>query len=111
MPRTQVQTATIANGATVSDAIRIDPGMITGLVMPAAFTGTAIAVHASTSYGGTYNPVYDSDGNAVSAAVAASRNVGFSGAEADAIAAFAFIKLVSNGAEGAARSIGVVTRV
>lgn len=111
MGRTTVQEATIANGGTVSSAIRADPAMVSGVEMPAAFTGTALAIHGCSTFGGTYAAVRDSDGNAVSLVVAADYKVGLSGAEADACAAFPFLKFVSNGAEGAARTIRVITRL
>lgn len=111
MPRTSSQTVTIANAGTVSTAVRIDPAMVTGVVMPSAFTGTALAIHGSLTFDGTYQALFDSDGNAVSLGVAASRSIGLSGAEAAVVAAFPFLKVVSNAAEAAERVITIVTRL
>lgn len=105
-----IQTADIANGQTTSQALRVTGGVICGLITPAALTGTAITFTACDTVDGTFVPVYDSDGNQVSVAVAASRALGLSGTEADALAPWPFIKLVSGSAEGAAREIKVVLR-
>ena len=105
-----VQTADIASGQTTSQALQVAQGIVTGLIMPAAFTGTTITFTACDTKDGTFVAVYDSDGNQVSLAVAASRAVGLSGAEADALAPFSYIKLVSGSSEGAAREVKVVCR-
>lgn len=104
------KTVTIASGATDSEAIRVDNYVVAGLLMPAAFTGTAITFLASDKKDGTFRAVYDSDGVQVSAAVAISQAVGLSSGEADAMAPWAYIKLVSNAAEAADREIGVALK-
>lgn len=103
-------TATIANGATTSDVVHLRDHAMVGLIMPAAFTGTTITFTASDSPTGTFVPVYDSDGNQISVAVAVSRALGLSGAEADALAPFQFVKLVSGSTEGAERLVIVVKK-
>ena len=95
----------IANGGTTSAAIPVHGYAQFGLIMPAALTSTAITFTACQSATGTFMPVYDSDGTAVSVAVAASRALGLAGSEADALAPWPFIKLVCGSAEGAARTI------
>lgn len=104
------QIARIASGQTESQAIRVTSGAVLGIITPAALTGAAITFLACEDANGTFVPVYDSDGNAVSLAVAASRAVGLSGAEADAIAPWPYLKLVSGSAEAADREIVVVLR-
>lgn len=104
------KTLTIANGGTTTEAFPMYHGTILGFQMPATFTGTAITFTGCATKGGTYVPVYDSDGNAVSVAVAASRGYTLSGAEADAVLGHNYIKLVSGSSEGAARSIVVTVR-
>jgi len=104
------QTANIASGGTTSQALRLGGKMVVGLIMPAAFTGVAITFTVCDTVGGSYVPCYDSDNNAVSVTVAASRAYGLSGAEADALAPFPYVKLVSGSAEGAARAVLVLMK-
>lgn len=100
----ETRTATIASGATTSDAIDLGDYTLAALHLPAAFTGTAITVTTAPTLTGTYQALY-ADASAVSLAVAASRTVAPVGDEADAIASVRFIKLVSGSAELAARTI------
>jgi hypothetical protein len=108
------QTATIAITTVTSDVVRLGDGLVVGLMMPAAFTGTAISFKGADTPTATPLPIYDSDGNLVSVTVAVDRAYGLSGAEADALAPFPFIYLVSNAAgpayEVAARSVKVLVK-
>lgn len=106
---TGIKTATIASGATESDAIDLGGYALAALHMPAAFTGSAITVMAAPTLTGTYQALY-ADSVQVSLEVAASRVVAFGGDEAMAIAACRFIKLVSGSAEAAARSITLLLK-
>lgn len=101
---------TIANGGTTSEAVQLREYVMVGLLLPATLTSTAITFTASNLEGGTYVDVYDSDGNQVSLIVAASRAIGLSGAEADALAPFEWIKVVCGSAEGAERTIVLVKK-
>ena len=98
-------TVTIPNGDTTSEAVRMDNYVLAGIITPAALTGTAFTFTVSNTFAGTYVPVYDSNGNQVSVAAAVSRALGLSGAEADALAPWPFVKVVSGSAEGADRSL------
>ncbi len=99
------RTVTILSGQTVSDVQDLRDYALVGIILPAAMTGVTMTFQVSDVRGGTYVPAYDSEGNQVSIGVAASRAIGFSGAEADAMSPFQFIKLVSGSAEGANRTI------
>ena len=103
-------TATIASGATTSDAISMLDSAMTGVISPAALTGTAFTFTACNAVDGTYVPVYDTEGNPVSITVTTSRAYGLSGSEADALAPWPFVKIVSGSAEGGDRSIIVCTK-
>lgn len=103
-------TLTVANGQTTSGVIDLTVYVLAGIILPAALTSTAITLTVCDTRGGTYQPLYDSDGNQVSLAVAASRAVGLSGAEADALAAFPYAKLVCGSAEGGDRTIVAVLK-
>lgn len=98
-------TVTIAASGTTSDVIPVGDYVIAGVVTPAALTSTAITFTACGTKDGTFMPVYDSDGNQVSLTVAASRAVGLSSAEADAMAPWQWVKLVCGSTEAAARTI------
>jgi len=106
----KVQTATIAITGTVSGAIRIGGKTSIGIITPAALTGTAFTFQVSDAIAGTYVALLDTEGNTVSITVAASRGYGMSGSDADALSAFSYMKIVSNGAEAAARNIKVITK-
>jgi hypothetical protein len=105
-----VRTISIASGQTTSAEEDIQDYMVAGLITPSALTSTTITFQASNASGGTFVDVYDSDGNQVSLAVAASRAIGLSGAEADALAPFKWIKVVCGSAEGAARTIQLILK-
>jgi len=106
----EAKTATIASGQTTSGAVCIGRRILAAIQTPAALTGSALAIHASTTESGTYAPVYDSDGVAVSVAAAASRFIGLSQGEADATYGALWVKLVSNASEGADRSFTLSLR-
>lgn len=98
---------TIANGATVSDAMDLGDQTLVGIITPSALTGTAISFQASNDDDGTYVAVKGSDGVAISIVCAAS---GYYVIQPAILSGIRFLKLVSNGAEGAARTIRVMTR-
>lgn len=114
MGRPTSGTVTILNGGTTTSqggdngagVIKMGPHTALQLHFPAAFTGATVTFTASRTVGGTYQPVRDSDGNVVSIPVTVSASFSLTGAEADAIAACDFIKIVSAGAEGGDRDIG-----
>lgn len=93
----------IASGQTTSAAIRMGDYVIAGLIAPGALTSTTGTFYACATQNGTFCPIYDSDGNAIIFTLSTNRAVGISGAEADAIAGFPWIKLVLSNPEGADR--------
>lgn len=101
----ETRTVSIASGGTTSDMIPLGDYMLAGIITPSALTSTAITFTASDTKDGTFVAVYDSDGNQVSLTAAASRAIGLSGAEADALAPFQFVKVVCGTAEAAARTL------
>lgn len=74
MPARQILTATIANAASLSDAIHLAGGRLVGLQMPAAWTAAGITLQASFD-GTTYADVYTSTGTEFSITTDASRFV------------------------------------
>lgn len=97
-------TATITSGQTKSAAVHALGGSIVAIETPAALTGTALSFEGSRD-GSTYVPLYDETNTALSVTVGTSRGYAippywFKG--------WTFIKVVSNAAEGADRSIVLV---
>lgn len=97
---------TIASGQTVSGGLDLQGLALTAIQMPAAFTGTAITFQGSFD-DSTYQAIYNTANSAYSITVSASRTYAINPAD---FAGFRYIKIVSNGAEGAARTIVVSSR-
>lgn len=73
-PAKVAQAATIANGASLSDAVDITAGLLIAIQMPAAWTAAVLTFQASHD-GVTFADVYDSAGAERSVTVAAGRHV------------------------------------
>lgn len=101
------RTVTIANAGTVSDALELNQATLLGVITPAALTGTEMSFQVSAD-GTTYVALYDGSGLAYSVYVGTSRAVPLDGA---AFMGWRFVKVVSNAAEGGARSITLVARI
>lgn len=93
-------TATIAASASTSDAINIGNFAYGVFAMPAAITGTAVSFTVSTD-NITFVALYNDSGALISVPVVASGAYRF---PPNAMGA-AYLKIVSNGTEAAARSI------
>lgn len=90
------KTATIADGATKSDAIEIRDYVLTGILIPAGMEGTTMSFEVCDSLAGTYVPLYRSDGTQVTITyTSAARAFGLSTGDLDALAPWWFIKLVA----------------
>lgn len=94
------ETAVIANGGTTTGAIDIRCRAGGTFQIPAAFTSASVSFLGSAD-GVTYVAVNDSANALISQNVTASKGYAFPAA----VMQFRFIKIVSVGAEGAARSI------
>lgn len=86
---------------TTSPAIPFSGYAMLGLLCPAGISSTAVTFTACKTKDGTFVAVTDSDGNAPKMTVAASKAVALEGTEADAVAPWAYIKLVFNASETA----------
>lgn len=100
-----INAVSIASGGTKSDAVDIRGYAITALEMPAALTGVAVTFEAARTLDGTYKPVTDDAGNAVSLVVAANKVVALAAADSVSLRGLPFIKVVSGSAEAAEREI------
>ena len=114
MALTRVQTLTIASGQTVSSAFTAGWHAAYGVVIPSSFTGTSLSfqVCADTSVDA---PVYQAlyrrdevanDGSTVLDTITVTTSRSY--ALPDGLTAWQAFKIVSNGAEGADRSLVVV---
>ena len=101
-------TATILISQTDSDEIDIEAHNLFALEMPAAFTGVAITFEAASISGGTFLPVMDGAGAAISLTVAPSQIITLTGSQQAAFGALQFIKLISGSTEVAERAINVI---
>jgi hypothetical protein len=98
-------TATIANGQTTSAAVYVGDKLPATLRMPAAFTGASVSFQGSPD-GVTYQAL-NVGGSAYTEVVAASKDVVL---DSSVFAGSPYIKIVSASAEGAARTLIVITR-
>lgn len=103
----RTETVTIANGATVSSAIDLQGCTMCGIILPAAFTGVALTFQVSDD-NVTYQAAYNTSNTALSATVAQGRSYMLTPTD---FAGVRYVKLVSGSAEGAARTIKILTRV
>jgi hypothetical protein len=98
-------TATIASGQTVGAAFYVGAKVPVSLQMPASFTGASVSFQGSND-NVTYQAIY-SGSAAYSETVTASKDVAL---DPNILAGFPYLKIVSASAEGADRSIVVLTR-
>lgn len=95
--------AVIASSAQLSGAFENKYGRDSAVVVPAAFTGTALTFEVSAD-GVTYQPLYGTDGNAVSLTVAQGRSYPLPAA----VLPWPYFKIKSGSAEAAQRTLVVV---
>lgn len=93
--------ASIANGQQISATIATGGAELCGIIIPAAFTGTALTFLACNTSSGTFVPVYNASG-VVSYTVAPSRYVSINPNDFHGVA---FLQIQSGSAEGAARTL------
>lgn len=104
--KTKAVTIDVSESTTVSTAVDTDGLLLSGIIFPAAMTGTAVTFQvASTNTGGTFKALKETDGTDVSYTVTADSHVrvdpsGWAGVGA--------IKVVSGSAEAADRKINLV---
>lgn len=99
-------TITIATSTTISDVVDLGASAVLGIEMPAAFTGTTLAIHGASTSGGTYAAITLS-GAANPITVAAGGRYSL---DPLLTAGWPFIKVVSGTAEVANRSIVLLCR-
>jgi hypothetical protein len=100
--------ATIAASGTTSGAVDLGHATLCGIYVPSSFTGTALTFTASETADGTFAPVKDGAGAAVSKTVAAGDYIYL---DPVILAGVRFLKIVSGSTEGAARELTLAARV
>lgn len=108
--RPETRTLTIASGASTSNVVDLGDYAVAGIYLSAALTSATFGFEAALTLAGTTQTVKDSEGNTLSVASAAAGAVGLSGAEADALAPWRFVRLKTASNEDAARTIYLVLK-
>ncbi len=109
-----VKLVTIANGQSLSGQIDLEGYALVGIYMPSAWTAADLTFQATDVSGGSFQNVYDDQGNEVRVTVSASCCIGID-AVAGALAPFRFMKIRSGTsavpvAQGADRTIKLVLK-
>ncbi len=104
-------TATIASGASLSDALDLTGLTVVGLQMPSTWTAAAITLESSAD-NATFDDVYDSEGNELSLTADASRFIPLA---PTAMVSYPYLKLRSGTSgtpvnQAATRVITVIAR-
>jgi hypothetical protein len=102
-------TVTIASGQTTSGAVDLAGYVLVGIRLPSSFTGTALKISESATFGGTYQNVYLPSTSAdLSLTVAQGKSIPI---EVPAnLLPWRFIKIISGSAEAADRTITLIVR-
>ena len=98
----------ISDNATNSSAVQCDGLLLSGIVFPAAMTGTAVTFDFSFN-GTTWYDVVETDGTEVSYTVSAGNLVRVD-PSGWAFASSGYIRVTSNGSEAADRNINLIFR-
>lgn len=93
--KVSVRSATIASGGSQSGEITVNDGRVTGIQMPADWDAANLTALGSNAEGGTFYPIYDSDGNELTISAADDRYLSLSAAEQELLSAPKVIKLRS----------------
>lgn len=104
-----VLTATIANGDTLSDVVDLGGAAVYGIVLP-TLTGTTLSIQGCDTAGGTYVTLKSIAGAAATITVATVGAGAYLYLDPSMTAGWPYLKLLSQAAEGAARSIKLLTR-
>lgn len=85
---------TIASGESTSDIVNVGGTLIVAIETPSAMDGAGFEFEAARTEDGTFKDVYD-EGAQVKIASAASRIIGISGGNAEALSSVKWLRLVS----------------
>ena len=96
---------TIPDGGTTTPALDLSDYLLSGIVCPAEFDGTTITFTAARTPEGTYRPVYNTDGTALTVTTAASRHIAI---VPETFAGVRYVKLVAGTAQTGATTLTLV---
>jgi hypothetical protein len=103
---TKTATITIATSTTISAVVELGASALLGIEMPAAFTGTTLAIHGCSTSTGTFSVLTLANfTNPISVAADGRYSI-----DPALTAGWPYIKLVSGTAEVANRSISLLCR-
>jgi len=102
----QTSTQTISSGQTTSDIVTLNGFGMVGIILPAALTSTSMTFTGSQD-GTNFSALYNTSGTQLNITVAASRIILFSPGD---FVGVNYLKLVAGSAEGADRTIQVISR-
>jgi hypothetical protein len=103
----QYLSVTIANNAQVSSAVDLGGYVLSGLILPATFTSTAITFQMGNETQGTYFDIYDSTNTQLSMTVTQGRSYLFQPSD---FVGVRYLKIKSGSAEGGARTVTLIAR-
>jgi len=105
-------TTTIANTATTTVEIDLGGAVLMAIALPAAFTTTAatLTFEVASASGGTYQPLYDENGNLVTVSGISQGRTYSLGRFVQMLAPFRFIKIVAGTAQAAERTLTLFAR-
>jgi hypothetical protein len=98
----------IPNGSTTSTAVGVPSGVVVGIQFPATMTGTSVTLTSSHLQSGTYRNHYIAAGTALTIPFVASSTVQINANDVSALSQW--IKVISNGTEGASRDLKLIIR-
>lgn len=107
-PVLDYQDVTIANNGTVSTAANFGEKVLCGLTMPAAWTAADLTFQISYDGGSTWTALYDDGGTAVKVTSPGAGK--YLALDPSAFAGVVRLKCVSSVAQGAARTLTLVSR-
>ena len=105
-----VKTATILGGGEYSTEIDLEGFKEMAIAMPASWKTATLSVLAASATGGTFNPVYDSDGTKLTLSVDANRVISLTAAEASLLKALRFIKFQASVTQPATRVLTILLK-
>jgi hypothetical protein len=89
------KTVTIALNGTVSTEVNTGGLPLQGIIMPSLWNTAVLTFQASNTSGGTFGDIYDGAGTEINVATAASRAIGLTTSDKNALESFQYIKLRS----------------
>lgn len=104
------KTATIPQGAGNTAEIDLEGFTLVAIVIPEAWTSSNLSLEAASATGGTFYPVHDSGGSAVSLTVGTGNKIVVPTYDQDIFGALRFIRLVATANQASARTLTLILK-